>query len=487
MWHDSIYSHLPIALQDLAVSLRGAQLHQLRYGGPWSREISLCLERHERLSPDALAQVQFAELRRLAWHCYKRSPFYRRLWQAHGVQPQDIRSFDDLRHIPIVGKQELRAHTEEFFTQKIHAGMTAVHTSGTTGSPLTVYFSAPDIAARFAFLERCRRWAGVRVGQRRATFTGRHIVPQGQSGPPFWRHNIPGRQLLFSSYHLLPANLPAYLDALEGFQPEILDGYPSALHVVADYMLRHGGARRIHPRAILVSAETVLPHQRQAIERAFAAKLYNQYASSDGAPFISECGSGRLHVHTDSGVVEILDGEHNPVSPGQAGEMVVSSFTASIVPLLRFAIGDIAVAAPEHGPCPCGLPFPTVAALVGRVDDMLYTPDRGFVGRLDTVFKGVPNSIVEAQIVQTSPQSIVLRLVPDRSRYRPEHAAKIVRQMRNRLGEIVAISVEEVANLPRSANGKMRPVVNLCPDLLPAALHYAASPADSPTPKATAR
>ncbi|HEU5335835.1 MAG TPA: hypothetical protein VFU27_07725, partial [Terriglobales bacterium] len=473
MWHDSIYSHLPIALQELAVSLRGAQLHQLRYRSSWSREASQSLERQERLSPDALADLQFAELRRLAGHCYKRSRFYRRLWQAHGVQPQDIRSFDDVRHIPIVGKQELRAHTEEFFTEKIHGGMTAVHTSGTTGSPLTVYFSAPDVARRFAFLERCRRWAGVRIGQRRATFTGRHIIPHGQSAPPFWRHNIPGRQLLFSSYHLLPANLAAYLDALEDFQPEILDGYPSAIHVVADYMLRRGSARRIHPRAILVSAETVFPHQRQTIEQAFAAKLYNQYASSDGAPFISECRYGRLHVHTDSGVVEILDGEHNPVSPGRAGEMVVSSFTTSVVPLLRFAMGDIAVASQEHGPCLCGLPFPTVEALVGRVDDMLYTPDRGFVGRLDTVFKGVPNSIVEAQIVQTSPQSIVLRLVPDRCRYQPEHAARIVSQMRDRLGEMVEISVEEVASLPRSANGKMRPVVNACKDLLPAAFHYA--------------
>jgi phenylacetate-CoA ligase len=222
----------------------------------------------------------------------------------------------------------------------------------------------------------------------------------------------------------------------------------------------------------LVSAETVLPHQRLAIETAFRTKLYNQYSSSEGAPFVSECESGRLHVHLDSGLIEILDGEGNPVGPGEVGQMVVSSFTTHVVPLLRFAIGDSAVPSKDGGSCDCGLPFPTVEAIVGRVEDVLYTADRGFVGRLDTVFKSVPNSIVEAQIVQTSPGTIILRVAPDKMRYRPEHAEMVVGEMRKRLGHEVEIRVEEVESIPRAANGKMRPVVNLCKEQLPQALRY---------------
>lgn len=472
MWGERIYGRLPIALQNVAVSLQGGRFQAVRYLSASFRETARLLERNEQLSLPALKEFQLTAFRELATHCFSNSPFYRRLWQSRGVHPADIRSFSDIRRIPIVTKQDLRTHTEEFFTQKARRGMTVVHTSGTTGSPLTVCFSNQDIGRRYAFLERCRRWAGVRIGQKRATFTGRNIVAQGQSQAPFWRYNFPGRQLLFSSYHLSPASLPAYVEALETFQPEIVDGYPSAIHIVADHILRHGSARTIRPQAILVSAETVLPHQRAAIEAAFRTKLYNQYASSEGAPFVSECTSGRLHVHLDSGLTEILDAAGNPTPPGQVGQMVVSSFTTRVVPLLRFAIGDTAIPSPGEDPCPCGLPFPTVDALVGRVDDVLCTPDRGLVGRLDTVFKGVPNSIVEAQIVQTSPETIVLRLVPDRSRYQPEHARQIVRQMRSKLGEVVAIQVEEVRGIPRSANGKMRSVVNLCNNLLPNALQY---------------
>lgn len=472
MWGERTYGRLPIALQNVAVSLQGGQFQAIRYLSASFRETARLLERNEHLSLPALEEVQFAAIRELATHCFGNSPFYRRLWQSHGVHPDDIRTFSDIRRIPIVTKQDLRTHTEEFFTQKTRRGLTVVHTSGTTGSPLTVCFSHQDIGRRYAFLERCRRWAGVRIGQKRATFTGRNILAQRQPEAPFWRYNFPGRQLLFSSYHLLPANLPAYVAALEEFQPEVIDGYPSAIHIVADHILRRGSSRKVRPQAILVSAETVFPHQRQAIEAAFQTKLYNQYASSEGAPFVSECSQGRLHVHLDSGLIEILDAEGNPAPPGHVGQMVVSSFTTRVVPLLRFAIGDTAIPSEAEDRCPCGLPFPTIDALVGRVDDVLCTPDRGFVGRLDTVFKGVPNSIVEAQIVQTSRQTIVLRLVPDRSRYRPEHARQIVQQMRSRLGEVVAIQVEEVRGIPRSANGKMRSVVNLCGDLLPSALQY---------------
>ncbi len=469
MWGERIYDYLPVSLQNVAVSIKGWQFHRDRYLSPFFEETAQALERNERLPLEALNELQFRVFRAFAVHCFEKSPYYRQRWEAQGLHPNDICCPSDLRLVPIVPKQDLRGRTEEFFTEKIHRRMTPAHTSGTTGSPLTVYFSNADIGRRHAFLDRCRRWAGVRIGQKRASFTGRNVVGPGpgQQKPPFWRYNSPGKQLLFSAYHLSPQNLPAYVEALRQFQPEIIDGYPSAIHILAEHILRSAGSRTIRPRAILVSAETVLDHQRRAIETAFGAKLCNQYASSEGAPFVSECRSGRLHVHLDSGIVEILDSENNPTAPGQTGQMVVTSFTTHVVPLLRFAIGDTAIAPQNGSPCECGLPFPTLGAIVGRVDDMLFTPDRGFVGRLDTAFKKLPNSIIEAQIVQVSPQTIVLKIVPDPLRYKLGHADLVTEELRKRLGSVVEIRVEETGVIPRSANGKMRPVINLCKDLVP--------------------
>jgi phenylacetate-CoA ligase len=472
MWGETLYGLLPIPLQNLAVSLKGHSFHADRYRTAYFTETARRLERNEQLSLPDLKELQFSIFCQFAQHAFARSPYYRQLWQSHGLHPNDIREPADVSRVPIVAKQELRSRTREFLTETDLSKLTPSHTSGSTGAPLTVYFSLEDIGQRHAFLERCRRWAGVRIGQKRATFTGRNLIPPRQTKPPFWRYNRPGKQLLFSSYHLLPQNLNAYIAALEQFQPEIIDGYPSAIHIVAEHALRAGITGYVKPGAILVSAETVFPHQRRAIEAAFQAKLYNQYASSEGAPFISECQSGRLHLHLDSGLIEIVDLQGNPVAPGAVGEMVVTSFTTHITPLLRYAIGDTAIPSRENSPCPCGLAFPTVEAIVGRTDDILWSAERGFVGRLDTVFKGVPNTIREAQVVQISPEAIVLNLVPDRPRYKRQHAGQVVEEMRKKLGPSIAIRVEEVESIPRSSNGKMRSVVNLCSDLLPKALRY---------------
>jgi phenylacetate-CoA ligase len=469
---EKIYDRAPVFFQNLLVSMKGRQIHKIRYGSTSHMEARRVLEANEHVSPEALREIQFRRLCSFVEHCHEASPYYRRKFEMHGLLPRDIKEPRDIARIPITSKADLRAQTEAFFTRTIDRRLVAVHTSGTTGSPMTVYFSPQDIGMRFAFLERCRRWAGVRVGQRRASFTGQSIVPERQNRAPFWRYNRPGNQLLFSSYHLAPDHLPAYAQALKKFDPEIIEGYPSSIHVVAEYLLRNGLAGVTRPGAVLVSAETVLPHQRAAIEKAFRAKLYNQYASSEGAPFISECAAGRLHVHLDSGFVEILKPDGAPARPGESGELVVSSFTTHVTPLLRYAIGDVAVPAAASDGCACGLPFPVIEMVVGRVDDILCTPDRGYVGRLDTVFKKLPNSVVEAQIIQASPELILLRLVPDRQKYQAAHAALLIAEMRKRLGNVVEIEVEEVAHIPRSANGKMRAVINRCLETVPPSLRY---------------
>jgi phenylacetate-CoA ligase len=261
------------------------------------------------------------------------------------------------------------------------------------------------------------------------------------------------------------------VETVVAFRPEIVDGYPSAVHIFAEHVLRTGD-ERLRPRAAMLTAETVLSRQRETIEKAFACKVYNQYSSQEGAPYISECRDGSLHVHPDSGICEILDERGAPAPPGEAGNLVVTSFMTSVTPLLRFSTEDVAVPAAPGTRCPCGSSFPVVEAVVGRVDDILHTPDRGFVGRLDPVFKKLPNSVVEAQIVQTAPDRIVARLVPDRSRYVRHHADLLLEEMRKRLGRVVQIEVEEVDHLPRGARGKLRPVVNLCADRLPQSLRY---------------
>jgi len=95
-----------------------------------------------------------------------------------------------------------------------------------------------------------------------------------------------------------------------------LDGLPSALYELARYILDEKIRLTFTPAAIFPTAETLLPHYRTAIQEAFGCPVRDQYASSEGAPFITECKCGRLHYNMDTGIIEVDDD----------GEMIVTCF-----------------------------------------------------------------------------------------------------------------------------------------------------------------
>jgi phenylacetate-CoA ligase len=182
----------------------------------------------------------------------------------------------------------------------------------------------------------------------------------------------------------------------------------------------------------------------------------DQYGSAEMVAFVAQCEYGTYHVWPSFGTVELLvDGR--AALPGETGELVCTGYINPAMPLLRYRTGDLAVAGDG---CSCGSPFQALLSIEGRMDDIIITPDGRRVGRLDPVFKGVPdNAFMEAQIVQETIERIVLRYVKG-SRY-SETALETVRDnLQNRLGPRMQIDTEEVAALPRGSNGKLKAVWN---------------------------
>lgn len=257
-----------------------------------------------------------------------------------------------------------------------------------------------------------------------------------------------------STYHLRPDSLPAYIEKLNGFRPLLIDGYPSAVEILARYINETGIQLAFAPIAISTTAETLQEHQRDEIERAFRCPVYNQYASSEGAPWIVQCLHGSYHLWTDTGVFEFLN--HRKASAGDTlADLVVTSFRAKKTPLIRYNIGDSVRLHADATACPCGSSFPTIAGVVGREEDVLYTPQRGFVGRLDTAYKGLPG-VLRSKIVQTKDSHVDVYVVPTGG-YSADVAEQLRSNLRDRLGEI-EIEIILVESIPLSRNGKFKAV-----------------------------
>src|SRR5262249_52071194 len=131
-------------------------------------------------------------------------------------------------------------------------------------------------------------------------------------------------------------------------------------------------------------------------------------------------------------------------------------FLNADMPLIRYRTGDRVALQIPGGGCACGRTLPTLSAVEGRADDVLYTADGRHIGRLDPVFKGqLP--MREAQIVQEALDRIRVRYLAAPG-FTAEAGHSIVERVQARMGKVEVI-LERVEKLPRGANGKFRAVI----------------------------
>ncbi len=455
-WVQKFYEASPIVLQHTLTTVYGACLQRRRYGGCQQAAMGR-LRSSQYESSKTLEELQFASFKAILAHAYEYVEFYEKTWRERGIHPNDIKGPNDILRLPIVTKEDIRANPEQFVSKAYRrSSLVPIHTSGTTGTPLTLWMASDAIQKNYAFFARALEWAGVRVGDRSSTFAGRTLIPGRQKGPPYWRYNLCNNNLLFSSYHISDETVPAYLRKLSQWDPVFIDSYPSSIYAIARHCLETESAHRVSPRAIITSSETLLEYQRETVEQAFGCRVFDQYGAAEMAAFISQCEYGAYHVHPEYAVVEILQGGR-PVMPGEAGELICTGLLNYAMPLIRYRIGDTATASDQS--CACGRNFPLIGSLTGRTDDILTTSDGRRIGRLDPVFKGL-HTIKETQIVQRSFTNVLLKIVKGEG-FRNEEIDILIGELRKRLGEEMTFDVEYLEQIPKTSAGKFRSVVSM--------------------------
>lgn len=454
-----LYHHLPPAGRSAAASLRGLYLRSWRYSRQTEALIDAALER-ETWSAEQWKRHQEERLALVLTRAATMVPYYRHQWATRRRLGYRA-SWERLENWPILSKEILRANARAFIADDCKPRrMFRERTSGTTGKPLELWRSSDTVETLYAISElRERRWYGVSVGDRWAMFGGQLVVPGNSARPPFWVWNRALNQLYMSTFHLSPAFIPHYLDALQCHQVKYLWGYPSSLHVLAQEAIRLG--RTPLPMAVVIAnAEPVSAQQRDTISEAFGCPVRETYGLAEMVAAGSECRHGRLHQWPEVGFVEVLkDASDAPVAPGQSGRLVGTSLLNIEMPLIRYEIGDRASVTTDVAPCECGRSLPTMHRIEGRSNDLVLTPDGRRVYWLNPVFYGIP--VRESQIVQEVIDRVRVLVVPAPG-FGPDAARLIVSRLQARVGNM-DVRVETVDAIPRASSGKFRAVVSHLP------------------------
>jgi phenylacetate-CoA ligase len=449
---EKVYAYLPVRLQNAACSWEGWRIRRTRYS-PEFYEILQEYERRAEYSVQQMAEFRDARVREIVRHCEQNVPYYQRLFAAHGFRADRCTGLKDLEQLPILTKAAIQEHCADFIPvgTDIRDCQTA-HTSGTTGAGLKFLTSKRFVWETWAVWWRYRRWHQLNLGTWSGHFGGRTIVQPSTHRPPFWRVNSPGRQVMFSGYHLSAATFASYLDELNHRQLPWLHGYPSSIALLASLMLEAGRRLDYSIRWITTGAENLLPQQVSLIEQAFGVSPIQHYGMAEGVANISQYTDGNLYVDEDYAAVEFLPND------GGGYAVVGTNLTNFAFPLIRYRVGDV-VELPDAAITPAGgFPGRPVTSIDGRQEDYVLLRNGARVGRMDHIFKDM-TTVREAQIVQLEPGRIIVRIVRGQ-KYGEGDESQLRREFADRLGDQAEVRLEYVDHLQKTPRGKLRFVVS---------------------------
>ena len=321
----------------------------------------------EGTAVEQLRRVQLERLRGSVQHAWENVPHYRRSFAARGVEPQDLRSLEDLGRFPFLTKSDFRANYPFGLFAVPRERVVRIHTSsGTTGKPTVVGYTARDIATWAELMGRCIRAAGARTGDI-VHIAYDYGLFTGGLGSHFGAERLGCTVIPISS-----GRSGWQVELIEDFRPDILMATPSyALHLAEAFEQRGLRARDSSLRIGIFGAEPWDEATRSQLQEQLGLEAYDLYGLAEvigpGVACESAARPGGLTLWEDHFYPEVIDPRTGAVLPdGEEGELVLTSLTKEALPVIRYRTRDLTrLLPPQDGP------MRQIARITDRSDDML--------------------------------------------------------------------------------------------------------------------
>ncbi len=415
-------------------------------------------EESEWWPAETMLERQFEQLRKLLGHCATRIPFYAERLARAGVRDLAEIDLESWRRIPILTREDVRAQGAALVAPRDpdgHGQRRPFATTGSTGTPIRgVQTQLTDLYWEAVTL-RDHLWHGrdlkARLAVIRYPMNDAQTAPQGVRAHA-WNQGV-AAAFANGPSRMLDVNrpVPDLLDWLLAESSEYLLVYPSVLRE----LLRESHRRRAAPRGlrgVITFAEQMPPGLREQAARQWGARVQDIYSTTETGYMALQCPE-RPHYHLQSEVcfIEILGDDGRPCGPGEIGRIVATPLHNYAMPLLRYAVGDLA----EVGmPCACGRGLPVLRRILGRVRNMLRRPDGTTIWPdVTALFEETEHPIRQFQVVQTSAARLEVRLVcdPPLTQAAEEHYRA---QLRANCGFDVEVGFRYVPAIARGPGGK---------------------------------
>ena len=324
----------------------------------------------EPIEKAPLADLKKLQLQRLRWtlqHAYDNVPHYRRKFDAAGVKPEDCRSLADLAGFPFTTKSDLReTYPFGMFAVPMDRIVRIHASSGTTGKPTVVGYTAKDIDTWTNVMARSIRAAGARPGDKVHVAYGYGLFTGGLGA------HYGAERLGLAVIPLGGGMTERQVQVITDFKPEIIMVTPSYMLAIADEMERQGiDAAKSSLRLGIFGAEPWTDEMRANIEKRLSLEAIDLYGLSEviGPGVAQECIETKdgLTVWEDHFYPEVVDAASGkPLADGEKGELIFTSLTKEALPIIRYRTRDLTRLLPGTART-----MRRMEKVTGRSDDML--------------------------------------------------------------------------------------------------------------------
>lgn len=372
---------------------------------------------------------------------YDKSPFYHRLYTEVGIKKEDIKCLEDIKKLPVITKDMVKKYAQEMLTVPKWQVM-AGHTSGTTGTPLTVYSSWSSIWWNQAYTYSARLRNGFKYGQPLVSLRGN--LDRNTMHMKVHVSNT----LYLSSYCINKDTIKSYYELISKHKPVAIEGYPSSLYTLALCMSEAG--LKLDIPVAFTSSETLLDYQRTLIEKQLGTEIYDNYGMTEQTIYLQEAFNHQGYYELPGySINEYLeDGE------------ICTSLTNEAFPLIRYRSNDVIEIAELNTDSPQTI----VKSIEGRKDDFLICKDGSRISRLGFVFKEVQH-VKCAQLLQSTIGKVTVLVVPNID-FCDADKKLIENETIKRVGENnmdIEVKLAKLEELRLTKRGKFRLIVNEIP------------------------
>ena len=420
--------------------------------------------RFETMARGDLEALQLERLKRSVSRAYSLVPHYQQAFDAAGANPDSLKTLDDIRRFPLTTKDDLRRNYPFGMFTVPPSSLARLHaSSGTTGKPTVVGYTDWDLDIWAELMARSMTAAGIGPLDVLHNAYGYGLFTGGLGA------HDGARRLGATIVPMSGGNTERQVMLLEDFGATVLCATPSYALTIAEMAENMGVDLAGGPlRVGLFGAEPWSPAMRTELEARLGITAVDLYGLSEimGPGVACECAQAQdgHHLWEDHFLFESIDPDSGePVTPGEPGELVVTTLTKEALPMVRFRTRDITRLSDE--PCVCGRTHRRMMRVAGRSDDMLIV--RGvnlFPSQVEAVLVGIPDVAPCYQIVVDRQKSlddlvVEVELIPDAilDPARVDQAKAAVQQrIRTMIGIGCTVVAKNPGTIPRSEGKAVR-------------------------------